>query len=366
VNDESEIWRDFDLDQNCVALVGEDKTRVYLSQVRRALSVLGDDLKTQPSVTEGERRAVTECLERLAKTYEALGLRHFFSEGTELKIDTSDSGFVHFSALLELAADLQARDEKLATLGTVAEIKRAMLDQIVDHGIHPRALQVELMQRLYLESIRDETVVRAFISGRLERVAESDNYFWSFSTYDRALNRPYVYLLFFGYESASKSAGGLREDSEAFAEIRSAAESAALARIGLLGFASSLDHKIDPIRPKIIKRLVIGPYWAPQMTGTEGELGELLESFADRLPYALRWETETLLAERETRVGAGWFSKGQTRQVFWIPKDPELQARGASQVARSLAVPDWFAQQIEAKGALPNHRFVPIPQGEVG
>ena len=143
-------------------------------------------------------------------------------------------------------------------------------------------------------------------------MGESNNYFWSFSTYDRALNRPFVYLLYFSYAGESRDGDGLREDSDTFSEIRSAAESGALGRIGLLGFANGLDYKVDRISPKIVKRLIIGPYWAPQLTTAEGEIGELLESFADRLPFAMRWETETLLSERETQVGATWFSKGQT------------------------------------------------------
>lgn len=359
-----ENWRDFNTDENCVALLGEEKTRVYLSQIRRALFSLGDNLQNQASVTENERRAVAGYLERLARTYEVLGLRHFFSEAAELKIDTTDSGFVHFSTLLALAADLDARDAKLAALRKVGEIKRAMLDQIVEHGVHPRRLQVELMQRLYLESISAEKTARAFVAGKLERVGESNNYFWSFSTYDRALNRPFVYLLYFSYAGESRDGDGLREDSDTFSEIRSAAESGALGRIGLLGFANGLDYKVDRISPKIVKRLIIGPYWAPQLTSTEGEIGELLESFADRLPFAMRWETETLLSERETQVGAAWFSKGQTRQVFWIPKDPEMSARGVSQVARYLLVPDWLAQQIHAKGAMPDHRCIAIPHNE--
>jgi hypothetical protein len=364
VKTSAEIWRDFDLDENCVALLGEDKTRVYLSQIRRALLALGENLKSQESVTESERNAVARYLERLAGTYEVLGLRHFFAESAELKIDTTDSGFVHFSTLLALAADIAARDAKLSALGGVAEIKRAMLAQIVDHGAHPRRLQVELMQRLYLESLSAEKTVSSFGPGRLERVGQSNNYFWSFSTYDRALNRPFVYLLYFSYAGASGNEDDLREDSDAFSEIRGVAESGALGRIGLLGFANDLDYKIDRVCPKIVKRLVIGPYWAPQLTTTEGEIGELLESFADRLPFAMRWETETLLSERETQVGAGWFSKGRTRQVFWIPKDHELSARGVSQVSRYLLVPDWLARQIDATGALSDHRCIAIAQSE--
>ena len=57
-----EIWRDFNVDENCVTLLGEDKTRVYLSQVRRALFSLGENLRNQPSVTENERSAVAGYL----------------------------------------------------------------------------------------------------------------------------------------------------------------------------------------------------------------------------------------------------------------------------------------------------------------
>jgi hypothetical protein len=362
-----EVWRDFHLDENCVALRGEEKVRVYLSQMRRALAGLGPLLTEQAALVEAERLAVGAFLRRLSQTFEVLALRHFFRESRDLKIDTTDSGFVHFSTMIELAAEAESRDAKLSEIPPVEELKRRMLGRIVDHGVHPRELQVDMMQRLYLQSLESQKLFGAFVPGALEKLGAKDGdgggnrYFWSFATYDRALNRPFVYLLYFQYASAN---GELSEDSEAFAELRDTSRSSALGRVGLLGFANRLDYKIDRISPRIVKRLVFGPYWAPHFTKTDDEIGRLLEGSDDRLPFALRFETETLLSERETQVGAGWFSKGRRRQVFWIPKNRTMTARGASRVERWLLVPDWLAPQLDPS-ALGDHRCVPVDAGEM-
>lgn len=357
-----EVWRNFHLDDNCVALRGEEKVRVYLAQMRRAIAGLGPVLGGQSFLIDAERAAVDGFLRRLADSFELLALRHFFAESRELKIDVTDSGFVHFSTMIELAAEAASRGEQLAGIPAVDELKRRMLERIVDHGVHPRELQVELMRRLYLESLDAQKVFGAFVPGKLQRLSDSgdeNRYFWSFATYDRALNRPFFHLLYFHCESA----GGLVEDSEAFRELVSVARSSALGRAGPLAFASRLDAGIASISPRIVRRLVVGPYWAPHFTKTDDAIGRLLEGDDERLPFALRVEAETLLSERETRVGAGWFSKGRRRQIFWIPNDPALSARGASRVERWLLVPDWLAPRVEGAAALEGHRCVPIAAG---
>jgi hypothetical protein len=364
VSSPEEIWRDFGSDENRVSVRSDNKARVYFSQIRRALAGLQHSVEDGASITNAERLAVERFIGVLQQTFEILALRHFYADtGPELKIDASDSGFAHFSMLLELAADLERRDELILELASVDELKRQMLDQIVEHGIHPRRLQVALMRRLYLEALAPEKLFGPFLPGKLEKVGKPEDdasYFWSFATYDRALNRPFVYLIYFSYDSEK---GALREDSEAFAEIRSVARHGAGGRINLLGFSNRLDEQVVRMRPRIVKRLVLGPYLAPNFTNTDGDFGHLLESLGERLPFALHWETETLISARETRVGAGWLSKGRLRQVFWIPKDLDLSARGVSQVERCVLLPHWLAQQVEAAGLLTDHRCLAIEVG---
>lgn len=359
-----QIRRDFELDDNRVTIAGDLRVRLYFSEMRAALGALRGAVESGTTITNAERRAVTQFVERLQQTFNILALRHFFSgSGPELRIDGTDSGFTHFTTLLELAADLKARDERLAEIPPFEQLKQRMLDQIVDHSLHPRGLQEQMMQRLYLEALAEEKLFKAFVPGKLEKVGEgSASWFWSFATYDRAQNRPFVYLIYFSYD---EEAGSLETDSEAFAQIQAVAEGSAAGRINLLGFSNRLDERVAAMSPRIVKRLVLGPYWAPHFTSADGELGELLESLHERLPFAMCWEVETLISERETRVGGGWLSKGQLRQVFWIPKDIDLSARGVSQHERYVLLPHWLAQQVEAAGLLADHTRIVIPEKEV-
>ena len=96
-----EIWRDFQLDPNCVPVTGENKVRIYFAQMRRALGGLRRCIERGTSITNAERHSVEHFVLRLQQTFEILALRHFYPEaGPDLKLDTTDSGFVHFSALL--------------------------------------------------------------------------------------------------------------------------------------------------------------------------------------------------------------------------------------------------------------------------
>jgi hypothetical protein len=355
------IFEHFRLDLNCVRVTGENQVRVYFAQLRRALDALQGALEAATPITNAERRAVTAYLSRLRASFDALALKRFYpAPGAELKLDATDSGFFHWSELLELAADLDGREAALAAIPARDELKRRMLDAVVRHSLHPRELQSALLRRLYLEALDPEALFRPFLPGALEKVGgaqDASSWFWSFATYDRALNRPFVYSLYFEWEGEA-----LAVDGEAFAEIRAAAERIAAGRMSLLGFGNRLDAALPGLRPRILKRLVLGPYWSPAFTRNEDPFGELLESLEERLPFALRFETEILISERETRVGAGWLSRGELRQVFWIPESLELATRGVSQLERHVVLPAWLARRVRDAGLLPDHRLVVIEE----
>jgi hypothetical protein len=351
----------FRLDWNCVRVRGEPQVRVYFAQLRRALDALEQALSAETPIANAERRAVAGFLRRLRATFDALALKYFFpAPGAELKLDVTDSGFFHWSELLELAADLAGRDAELSRLPGPEELKRGMLDAIVRYSLHPREHQAALLRRLYLEAVRPEALFRPFVPGALEKVGgpeDASSWFWSFATYDRACNRPFVHSIYFEWEGES-----LAEGSEEWAEVRAAAERAAAGRLSLLAFASLFDADLPRLRPRIVKRLVLGPYASPLFTQNEGPWAALFESLEERLPFALRFETEILISEREARVGAGWLSKGQLRQVFWIPDSVELATRGVSQLERCVILPQWLAQRAQGAGLLSDHRCIVIEE----
>ena len=237
---EAAIERHFRLDENCVPVAGTPRVRVYFAQLRRALEGLRGAAESGVPTTGAERRALVQGLSRLRRTLELLALRHLVQAGgVELKLDTTDSGLFHWSALLELAADLERRPEALAALPEKDELKRRMLDWIVRHSLHPAELQATLVRRVYLEALEAEALFAPFLAGELEKVGaapDGSSWFWSFACYDRALNRPFLHLLYFEWEGKRLSA-----DSDAFRELCEAAERSALGRASLLVLGRRLD-----------------------------------------------------------------------------------------------------------------------------
>jgi hypothetical protein len=358
---EAESELPFRPDADCVPVADAARTRAYFAQLGRALAGLRAAVERDTPTTNAERSAVAGFVGRLRRTLDLLALRHHFPEpGAELRIDASDSGFFHWGALLRLAADLERREDALAELPDREALLRRMLDHIVRHALHPRELQAALMRRRYLEALAADGLFRPFVPGPLEKVGGPENessWLWSFATYDRALNRPFLHAVYFEWDGSALDAA-----SDEFAELVAAAERSAAGRASLLVVSRRLDEQVPRLRPRIVKRLVLGPFWSPGFTGSEGPLGPLLAELDARGAFALRFESEILISERETREGAGWLSRGRLRQVFWLPDAIDLASRGVSQLERFLVLPHWLAQRVEGAGLLPDHRRVIAPE----
>jgi hypothetical protein len=360
---------EFHGDENRQSIQGDQKVRLYFAQLGRALGALHRSIEQGSTITSAESQAVDFFVRRLRDTLEALALKHFYGgdgSGSGLAIDTTDSGFPHWSALLELAADLAERGARLAELPLLADAKRRMLEQIVEYSLHPRELQRAMVRRLYLEHLEPEKLFRAFVPGSIAKVGapgDGASYFFSFATYDRALNRPFVYLVYFEWDGGRTP---LLDDTEQREEIHAVAERTAAGRLSLLAVSHRLDELLPRMRPRIVKRWILGPYHSPLFTRNdpEGEFGALLERLAPRLPFALRFEAETLISKEETRVGAGWLSKGQLRQVFWLPESIDLRARGTSQLERYVLLPHELAQQVHEARLLEPYRALVIEPDE--
>jgi hypothetical protein len=344
-----------------MAVADAARSRAYFAELRLALGGLQAAVERATPVANAERSAVAGFVGRLRRSLALLALRHHFpAPGGELRIDARDSGFPHWGSLLELGADLERRGAALAELPDRQTLKRRMLEQILRHAVHPRELQAALARRSYFEALDAEGVFRPFLPGPVAKVGgpeDEASWLWTFATYDRALNRPFLHAVYFVWEGDPLDTG-----SEAFAELAAAAERSAVGRASLLVLARQLDERVPRLRPRIVKRLVLGPFWSPAFTGGEGPLGALLIEHAGRRPFALRLESEILISERETREGAGWLSRGRLRQVFWLPDAVDLATRGVSQLERFLILPHWLAQRVEEAGLLPDHRRVIAPE----
>ena len=359
------IWQSFKLDANRVAVSDEARARSYLAQLRGALGALRSTLARGAGITRPETRSVEPLLATLCDTFELLALRHCYAgDGEPLCIDPSDSGLFHWSTLLGLRADLERRAQRLAELPERDALKREMLSRIVDHGLHARDLQLRLAERRYLEALGAEKLFAPFVPGSLEPVGSDPSvprWLWSFATYDRALNRPFIYLVCFERDLAPAGHG---IDAAEQTRLLQAAERTAIGRVNLLAVSRQLDELLPEVRPRIVRRLIVGPYVAPGLTHDEGALASRLADCAERLPWVLHFEIETLIAEREERVRKGWLGGEEIRQIFWIPPALDLAARGVSQLQRFALLPHWLAQQLADDPVLAGHQILSVDEGE--
>lgn len=343
------VWDDFDVARNCAEVSGRDEARLYLAQLGATLQALETVVGTADSRIEA--RAIAAYLGRLRHTVRALEWKHFYGGG--LKIDPTDSGFVHFSTLLELAADAEQREGELSQIGGEIDLRKAMLERIVKYAEHPRDLQRQAARRLYLTSLAEEKLFRPFISGPLFEAGgagDERSYFWSFATYDKATSRPFIYLLYFVHQSSRR----LTVASPEFRHIEECARHFARGRQSLLSFSRGLDDALPASSLRIVKRLIIGPYFAPGFAEGDGDLGRLLARLRERRPFCLRWEMETLLSDRDAKGTSRPWRKNTPKQIFWIPKSARLAARGVSRLEKFVLLPYWLGQHVEQAGLFPD------------
>ncbi len=353
------IWADFNLDENCHRVTDENRARFYLAQLTLAVDLLGRAVTAAAGGNNLEARAIADEVARLSATCRILGARHFYARDSEpLKIDTTDSGFPHFTTMLELAADQRGSRAVLEGIPPVPALKAELADRILKHQGPVRDLQVEISRRIYLESLQGADLPAPFRPGEVVGLASSGGEasgFWSFSTYDRALNRPFLWMLYFGYEGDEVPGFGTPDHRL----LTRTAERLASGTSSLLAFANDLDDAVPALHPRMVKRVILGPFSAPGYTADEGPLAELLAAEAERGPFVLRWETETLISDRQTRVGKSLLSKGRLKQIFWIPRELDLSSRGVSRLESSILVPHWLGQLLADRNlAAGHHRYV--------
>jgi hypothetical protein len=342
-----ELTARFRHEDNCVSIGAEADVRVYFRQMAASFRGM---LRALPG---GADRLAVSALQgsicRLAYLYQVLEHRYRYPRpGVALKVDASDSGFVHFSTLLELEVDLAAREKRLGR-PTVAELKQRMVDQIARERTFPRGLQEQLSERLYYEQLVEKELFWEFNSGPLVQVSRG-NYLWSFSTYDRVMNRPFVYLLYLKQERPQE----LSVESAEFQALMSEAKKMASGRQSLLVFSKAIDDLPVPLTPRIVNRFIIGPV-CNRFTINETSLDTVFSAVKEKEPFVFSWEAESLVSDREFRTGVGMFTSGKLKQVFWTPREAGLMARGVSHVDRYILTPHWFATYLNEAGLFTDH-----------
>ncbi len=342
------------------ALQGAYETRRYFAKFERIIGHL--ERVTAMTVQEGtldaeEGKIVTAYLRALAGTFTALSYKHLLSGRVSdqlpsgLNIDRTDSGFPIYQELLQLANDALNADKHLANLPDQTQLKQDMVRHILNEHSTPTRLQFALSQRMYYEQLQGRALFWA--QNDPQAVWQGNNsagrgrYLVHWASYDSQTNVPVVYLL----ELEDSGRHALPRDGERWPRVQSHLMAQAISALKLVTIGTGFDKDFDDLHPKKLRRIFLGPMYSHWFTEQNGPLRDVLAEASGKegLDWALSWTMETLWSREVTTEKTGFFSSSD-REIFKLAKMGDKGGNsGASQVRRSLILPQRAYQVLEER-----------------
>jgi hypothetical protein len=312
------------------------------------LARVAGELETQGTLTRLEARIIGSYVARLNATFGALSCKYLMSGRLDgplpgrLTFDRHESGFPVMQELLVMANDAQQAAKHLAAMESEAEIKDAMIRQIVGDLTIPTRLQFTLSQRLYYEMLRDKALFWARNDPDLQWLGETpDRKSWliHWAVYDSQTNLPVLYLM--NVQDSGRTS--LPKDNRRWPQVQAHLMAQSLGGLKLLTIAKGFDEDFDDLHPKRLRRIHLGPMYSSSFTMQSGPISDVLAhaGAAEGQDWALVWTVEDLLSDRAEKVKTGWFSSAE-RQIFASSPfvGQGLEDIGATRLERMVVLPE--------------------------
>ena len=318
-------------------------------------------------------RIVAEYIARLDKSFACWRNRLGFMES--FRISRAESGFPVFQNLLELENDRRQADQRLANLPLPGELRNEMADFILRHKEFPAALQKSMAERLYLEDVKGEETFGPFTLAQTAKVSVNPKtarpyYLVHWATFDGTANLPLVYMV--TVEDSSESMvrqlvdrnGKLNQkvdiplpvdgllNPELAHRFDDFTEKNSAYSLAPMTIAVNLDRDFEPLHPKQLRRVVLGPFYSAGITENNSTVAEVLSKV--RRPqnaWLLTWTIQEVYSKGEKPGRRGLFSSEKTTQEFYIDTDDlEATRQGVSAYENHALVPHEAYQALYAAG----------------
>ena len=346
-------------DPNFTILGGPDEYRRYFDLLRSVAERLRACYRAQDANASYEAGIVPGFVEKLLVTIGVLRVKytHASRDARPLWVDVSASGFPNSMELSNLKQDLLRRKERLLQLPVPVALKRAVLDRLLQDFADPPGLLAQLSERVYFELLDEAALFLPFTMGDVTlRTTEKTrrSYVASWACYDFETNRPYVHVMTFDQDASEEP---LEHQGAAYARLLEVlrAEGARAPDVGILALA--IDDALDPIHPKILKRLCIGPLYAPLLLDrcppdpddpAAAVLGPLIRRHG-RSPddFVLELRDEIVFSKAQQVTRSLLAPRGKVREIFAITEtDPECYERRASVIHHHVLLPHDLLQHM--------------------
>lgn len=353
-----------------------DAAARYFSAITAALSGLEVFMRDDrsPLYRHGiVAKIVAEYIARLDKSFSCWRNRLGFMD--TFRISRAESGFPVFQNLLELENDRRQADSRLANIPAAGELREEMADFILRHKEFPEALQKSMAERLYLEDVKGENTFGPFTLAQTAKVSVNPKtarpyYLVHWATFDGSANLPLVYMV--TVEDSSEAmirqlvdrSGKLNDkvdiplpvdgllNPEFAHRFDDFTEKNSAYTLSPATIAVNLDKDFEPLHPKQLRRVVLGPFYSAGITDNNSTVTEVLAKV--RKPenaWLLTWTIQEVYSKAEKPGRKGLFSSEKTTQEFFINTDDlEAARQGVSSYENHALIPHEAYQALYAAG----------------
>lgn len=318
-------------------------------------------------------RTISPYLKMLATTFSCWRHRIGFVE--RFRIDQADSGFPVFQNVLELEADREGADARIAKLRNPDDIKADMIDHILRRRGFPTEQQEELAEYTYLDHIQKGDIFGSYQLPETIKVSVNPRngrpfYVVHWAAFDGSRTLPIVYMaiiedssekiakMLIGKNGKLKSnlniplpVGGLLNPEFAvqFDEFTKKNSSYSLSPVTI---AQNLDKDFEFLHVKQLRRFVLGPFYGAGLTENNDRVSSILSNV--RKPenaWVLSWTMQEVFSKAERPAKRGLWSSSPARDEFHINTDDlECVRQGVSHYESHALVPHDAYQALYADG----------------
>ncbi|AGB44591.1 hypothetical protein Mesau_02152 [Mesorhizobium australicum WSM2073] len=353
-----------------------DAAARYFSAITAALSGLEVFMRDDrsPLYRHGiVAKIVAEYIARLDKSFSCWRNRLGFMD--TFRISRAESGYPVFQNLLELENDRLQAEARLANIPQAGELREEMADFILRHKEFPEALQKSMAERLYLEDVKSEQTFGPFTLAQTAKVSVNPKtarpyYLVHWASFDGSANLPLVYMV--TVEDSSESmvrqlvdrSGKLNDkvdiplpvdgllNPELAHRFDDFTEKNSAYTLSPATIAVNLDKDFEPLHPKQLRRVVLGPFYSAGITDNNSTVTEVLAKV--RKPenaWLLTWTIQEVYSKGEKPGRKGLFSSEKTTQEFFINTDDlEAARQGVSSYENHALIPHEAYQALYAAG----------------
>ena len=300
-------------------LEGENAYTDYFNYVRRALDILLSSFDTIKGNNPLEIKALKDFSQKFLNTIEAFRLKYAYDDHNAMLVDLTESSFPNFMEFKKLADDMENKDVLLAKLPNQDRLKQNILDHLIKKRKDPVGLLKQLSKSSYYIRLQWSNLFTEFTPGKLELLTEHKDedatrtYFYSWGSYDSVTNKPYVYTMVFDNPTwVKREDTDIRKNQEFLEVLKKATHNSAPLKV----VASDIDNAYENVKPKVIKRIALGPIHGKYSLDKHPYSILIKKNFSED-DMVFRYQTEVVFSVGEKRTKS-FLSKGELRQIFYI------------------------------------------------